>query len=102
MVYSIINDMPYKHVSNIYVRTLLNAYDMLLYVMRHNSSMDDVYAWIKAYIGYCDKAIDVFYSIDDIDMVDYMLSLSIHMAIFKNGGFSRNIGNIRFYYSIGF
>lgn len=96
-----INDMPYKHVSSIYVRTLLIAYDMLLGVMQSSSSMDDVYAWIKAYIGFCDNAIDVFFFIDDTDMVHYMLSLSIHMAIFKNG-MSRDIENIRFYYSIGF
>lgn len=105
MINSIIDNMPYKHVSNMYTRTLINAYSMLLYVMQHNPSIDDVVTWIKAYIDCCDRAIDVFYSIDDIDMVDYMLSTTIHMAIFANllGGFkhSPDFENIRFYYSIG-
>lgn len=104
MINSIIDNMPYKHVSNMYTRTLINAYSMLLYAMQHNPSIDDVVAWIKAYIGCCDKAIDVFYSIDDIDMVDYMLFTTIHLDIFADllGGFnhSRDFENIRFHYSI--
>lgn len=101
-----IDAMPCAHVSNLTVRTMLNAYNITLYIIENvklqNGSVEAVIQAIEKMAKDTEALGDMFYEfVKDGDMADYMYFLANELGWFSCGDMACDGSYIRYHYSIG-
>lgn len=98
--------MPYAHVSNLTVRTMLQAYAVSLYAIENeiliHGSVEGVKQAIEKLASDTEALGDMFYEfVKDGDMADYMYFLANELGWFSIGDVACDGSYIRYHYSIG-